>query len=82
MQRWRANQRLKGEVERLKTVSSKAKTEAQSELVQTAKRGDTLVEKNEELDMDIKSTKKRINDNNKYKKELEEREIELNNNYI
>lgn len=54
----------------------------QAELVSTIKKVEELSHKHEELETEALFAKKRLSEQQKYQKELEEREVKLNSDYI
>ncbi len=54
----------------------------QTELVQTIKHVDGLTAKSSDLDHETAQLKKRIGEQQKYRQELEEREVKLQGEYI
>ena len=72
----------KREEEIIKKKSQKKINEIQQELVQTMKKIENINIKEGELNSEITQAKRKINDSSKYIKDLEERDIHLNNEYI
>jgi hypothetical protein len=54
----------------------------QSELVSTIKKVEELVHRQEELESEAFAAKKRLGEQQRYQKDLEEREVKLNSDYI
>lgn len=79
---WCLQSRGKKEEEGVKKKSQKKINEIQQELVQTMKKIENINIKEGEINQEMTQTKRKINDSAKYIKELEERDINLNNEYI
>ena len=72
----------KGVFEATRQKHVKKITEMQQELVQTVKKVDQLTQRQEDIDSETTLAKKRIAEQQKYQKEIEERDVRLNGEYI
>ena len=79
---WFLQAKARKEEEKVKQKNQKKVQELQQEVVHSIKKVESLTSKVDELDQEIMTTKKKISDHQKYMKELEDREIHLNNEYI
>jgi hypothetical protein len=66
----------------VKQVAQKRVNELQQELIQTIKKQEHINHMLEDKDQEINVTAKKSNEQIKYLKELEEREVHMNNEYI
>lgn len=76
------NYLIQAEIDKVKQKSLKKVNEIQSELVGVIKKYDLTIARDSELESEMQSTKKKLQDSQRYIKELEERSVQLNNEYI
>jgi len=70
------------QVELVRQRNLKKITDMQQDLVQTIHRVEQLTHRQEEIDSETAQTKKKLADSQKYQKDLEERDVKLNGEYI
>ena len=73
---------MKNEEEKVKTMNQRKINELQQELVTAMKRLEQIIVQDDESANEIKRMKLEISNQTKYLKQLEERSIHLNNEYI
>lgn len=68
--------------ERVRQRNLKKVNELQQDLVQTIKKIEQVTHKGEEFEADLVTNKKKFQEQQRYMKDLEERDVKLNNEYI